>query len=105
MENKDKDQKKADRIQTVQKVGETIEKAALKSDEALGNAKAKMGDTGKKLTVGAALLLVLAVVKDSSLLWIGAAVFAVLFLPQLVEIYKKYSAKKEEKQPESTEKK
>lgn len=98
---------KTDKVETVKKVGEAIEKTALKADEILGNSKNKMGDTGKKLTVGGTILLILAVVRDSGLLWIGAAVLAVLYLPQLVEVYKNQMKKMDEKkeEPKSTDNK
>ena len=109
MENNEQ-KPKTDKVETVKKIGEAVEKAALKADETLGNTKSKMGDTGKKLTVGGTLLLILAVVRDSGLLWIGAAVLAVLYIPQLVEMYKsqvkKLDDKKEEpKNPDNKEQK
>lgn len=101
MEQKDK---KTERIEQAQKVASVIDKGVSKADEVMDSAKKKAGAVGSKVQVGLVIVAILAMIRDSGMIWILAGVLAILFSGKLIEMYKKMSEKKEE-QPKSEEKK
>lgn len=95
MEQKDK---KTERIEQAQKVASAIDKSVTKADEAMDSVKKKAGAVGSKVQVGLVIVAILAMIRDSGMVWILAGVLAILFSGKIIEIYSKMSEKKEEKQ-------
>ena len=90
------DEKKT-KMEIAEQVAATLDKGAKRADELLSSTKAKTGDIGSKITVAAVIILVLAMIRDSGLLWIALIVLALLFLKPILDVVKKQMAKSEYK--------
>lgn len=99
MEQKDK---KTETIEKVEKVANVIDKSVMKADEILGSAKTKSGAVGSKVHIGIIVLAVLAMVRDSAMIWIALGVFALLFLKAITATVKKQMGSSQKK-TETTE--
>lgn len=86
MEQKDK---KIEHIEKAEKVAQVIDKGVVKADEIVDNMKKKSGDLGSKIQIGLIIIVVLALVRDTGLMWTAIGVFALLFLTKILGVVKK----------------
>lgn len=96
--------KKIENIEKAEKVAQVIDKGVVKADEIVDNMKKKSGDLGSKIQVGLIIIVVLALVRDSGLLWTALGVFALLFLTKILGIVKKQMTPSEKQKEKSQEK-